>query len=34
LKSLLFRAYETLRVQLAPLVTQSVADRAGEGRLS
>jgi RNA polymerase sigma-70 factor (ECF subfamily) len=34
LKSLLFRAYETLRVQLAPLVTRSVADRAGEGRLS
>jgi len=34
LKSLLFRAYETLRVHLAPLVTQSVADRAGEGRLS
>jgi RNA polymerase sigma-70 factor (ECF subfamily) len=32
LKSLLFRAYETLRVQLAPLVAQSVAHRAGEGR--
>jgi RNA polymerase sigma-70 factor (ECF subfamily) len=28
LKSLLFRAYETLRVQLAPLVGQ----RSGEGR--
>jgi RNA polymerase sigma-70 factor (ECF subfamily) len=34
LKSLLFRAYETLRVQLAPLVTQPVARRAGEGRPS
>lgn len=34
LKSLLFRAYETLRVQLAPLVTQPVADRAGERRPS
>ena len=34
LKSLLFRAYETLRVQLAPLVTQPVAHRAGEGRPS
>jgi RNA polymerase sigma-70 factor, ECF subfamily len=32
LKSLLFRAYETLRVQLAPLVAQPVAHRAGEGR--
>jgi|ERR1700675_1845252 RNA polymerase sigma-70 factor (ECF subfamily) len=32
LKSLLFRAYETLRVELAPLVTQPVAPRAGEGR--
>jgi len=32
LKSLLFRAYETLRVQLAPLVSQSVANRAKEGR--
>jgi RNA polymerase sigma-70 factor, ECF subfamily len=34
LKSLLFRAYETLRVQLAPLVAQPVARRAGEGRPS
>jgi RNA polymerase sigma-70 factor, ECF subfamily len=32
LKSLLFRAYETLRVQLAPLVSQPVERRAGEGR--
>jgi len=32
LKSLLFRAYETLRVQLAPLVAQPVAPRSGEGR--
>jgi RNA polymerase sigma-70 factor (ECF subfamily) len=32
LKSLLFRAYETLRVRLAPLVAQPVARRAGEGR--
>jgi RNA polymerase sigma-70 factor, ECF subfamily len=32
LKSLLFRAYETLRVQLAPLVAQPVAHRAGERR--
>jgi RNA polymerase sigma-70 factor, ECF subfamily len=32
LKSLLFRAYETLRVQLAPLVTQPAVHRAGEGR--
>lgn len=32
LKSLLFRAYETLRVQLAPLVAQPVAQRAGERR--
>jgi RNA polymerase sigma-70 factor (ECF subfamily) len=32
LKSLLFRAYETLRVQLAPLVSRPVAPRAGEGR--
>jgi RNA polymerase sigma-70 factor (ECF subfamily) len=32
LKSLLFRAYETLRVQLAPLVAQPVEPRAGEGR--
>jgi RNA polymerase sigma-70 factor, ECF subfamily len=31
LKSLLFRAYETLRVQLAPLVSQPVEHRAGEG---
>ena len=34
LKSLLFRAYETLRVQLSPLVSQSAAHRAGEGRPS
>jgi RNA polymerase sigma-70 factor (ECF subfamily) len=34
LKSLLFRAYENLRVQLAPLVGQSVAHRAEEGRPS
>jgi RNA polymerase sigma-70 factor, ECF subfamily len=34
LKSLLFRAYETLRVQLAPLVTQPVERREGEGRPS
>jgi RNA polymerase sigma-70 factor, ECF subfamily len=33
LKSLLFRAYETLRVQLAPLVSQPVERSAGEGRL-
>src|SRR5271170_5806633 len=33
-KSLLFRAYETLRVQLAPLVSQPVGHRAGEGRPS
>jgi RNA polymerase sigma-70 factor (ECF subfamily) len=33
LKSLLFRAYETLRVQLAPLMAQPVVNRAGEGRL-
>lgn len=32
LKSLLFRAYETLRVQLAPLVALPVARRQGEGR--
>jgi len=32
LKSLLFRAYETLRVQLAPLVSHAVQHRAGEGR--
>jgi RNA polymerase sigma-70 factor, ECF subfamily len=34
LKSLLFRAYESLRVQLAPLVTRPVEQRAGEGRPS
>jgi RNA polymerase sigma-70 factor, ECF subfamily len=34
LKSLLFRAYETLRVQLAPLVAQPVERREGEGRPS
>ncbi len=34
LKSLLFRAYENLRVQLAPLVTQPVAYREGERRPS
>jgi RNA polymerase sigma-70 factor (ECF subfamily) len=34
LKSLLFRAYETLRVQLAPLVSQPVEHRAVEGRRS
>lgn len=35
LKSLLFRAYESLRVQLAPLVvTQSAADATGKGRLA
>jgi RNA polymerase sigma-70 factor (ECF subfamily) len=34
LKSLLFRAYESLRVQLAPLVAQPVEYRAGEGRPS
>lgn len=34
LKSLLFRAYETLRVQLAPLVAQPEEHRAGEGRPS
>jgi RNA polymerase sigma-70 factor (ECF subfamily) len=34
LKSLLFRAYENLRMQLAPLLAQSVAHRAGEGRPS
>ena len=32
LKSLLFRAYEALRVQLAPLVSQPVAHRAELGR--
>ena len=34
LKSLLFRAYESLRVELAPLVRQQVAQGGGEGRLS
>ncbi len=34
LKSLLFRAYETLRVQLAPLVSQPVEHRAVGGRQS
>src|SRR5271169_79048 len=34
LKSLLFRAYENLRVQLAPLVTQPAVQRRGEGRPS
>jgi len=34
LKSLLFRAYENLRVQLAPLVRQPAARGAGEGRAS
>jgi RNA polymerase sigma-70 factor (ECF subfamily) len=34
LKSLLFRAYETLRVQLAPLMGQPMQHRAGEGRPS
>jgi len=34
LKSLLFRAYETLRVQLAPLVAQPMRTSAGEGRQS
>jgi RNA polymerase sigma-70 factor (ECF subfamily) len=34
LKSLLFRAYENLRMQLAPLVSQLVVRRAGEGRPS
>ncbi|HXX45416.1 MAG TPA: sigma-70 family RNA polymerase sigma factor [Candidatus Acidoferrales bacterium] len=34
LKSLLFRAYESLRVQLAPLVTRPAAERAGERRPS
>jgi RNA polymerase sigma-70 factor, ECF subfamily len=32
LKSLLFRAYETLRVQLAPLIAQPAQPGAGEGR--
>jgi RNA polymerase sigma-70 factor, ECF subfamily len=31
LKSLLFRAYETLRVELAPLVARPMAHRTGEG---
>jgi RNA polymerase sigma-70 factor, ECF subfamily len=34
LKSLLFRAYETLRVELAPLVAQPAQPCAGEGRPS
>ena len=34
LKSLLFRAYENLRLQLAPLVTQPAPHRAGERRSS
>jgi RNA polymerase sigma-70 factor (ECF subfamily) len=34
LKSLLFRAYESLRVQLSPLVCQSETHRAGQGRPS
>ncbi len=34
LKSLLFRAYETLRVQLAPLVGEAIAREAREGRAS
>jgi len=34
LKSLLFRAYEALRVQLAPLVGEPVITPAREGRLS
>ena len=34
LKSLLFRAYETLRVQLAPLVTSPWGHGAREGRPS
>jgi len=34
LKSLLFRAYETLRIELAPLMAQQpVGNHAGEGRL-
>ena len=32
LKSLLFRAYETLRVELAPLVAQPGTNHGGEGR--
>ena len=31
LKSLLFRAYETLRVELAPLVARPIGHRTGEG---
>lgn len=34
LKSLLFRAYETLRVQLSPLVSRHALHRASEGRPS
>ena len=34
LKSLLFRAYETLRVELAPLVCQGMPHRTGEERPS
>ena len=34
LKSLLFRAYETLRVQLAPLVANPIAHRSKQGRQS
>jgi RNA polymerase sigma-70 factor (ECF subfamily) len=34
LKSLLFRAYETLRVELAPMVGKGMPHRAGEGRPS
>jgi RNA polymerase sigma-70 factor (ECF subfamily) len=34
LKSLLFRAYETLRIELAPLMAQPVGNRAGAGRPS
>ena len=34
LKSLLFRAYEALRVQLAPLVAAPAIEKAGEGRTS
>ena len=34
LKSLLFRAYETLRVQLALLVARPAAETAGEGKRS
>jgi DNA-directed RNA polymerase specialized sigma24 family protein len=31
LKSLLFRAYETLRVELAPLVARPIEHPTGEG---